>query len=200
MHHLTQAQLKAMLQEIYTARATVPKAGSKQEKAPKLDSLRRKALVLVTYWHGLRASEAIRLTGADIQGGHVAVKRLKGSDKTIQPFIEHDDADLDESTVLTELASRVKPRERVFPISRIAFYMLVRRAGERAGLPPHLCHPHVLKHTCAMVAIKSGINNAQKYLGHKSMASTGRYTMVGDREASRAFSKAARAIENVMED
>ena len=37
-----------------------------------------------------------------------------------------------------------------------------------------------------------GIQNLKKYLGHKSLASTGKYLEVDDEEASAAFSRARR--------
>lgn len=203
MQYLTQPELKRLLAAMYTEQVGGLQVGRHKGHVVRnavLDPLRRKALILVTYWHGLRATEAISLTGADIQGGYVRVPRLKGSEATIQPYVEHDDPMLDESAVLTELAAQVKPNELLFPISRVAFWYLVKRAAQRAGLPAHLGHPHCLKHTCARVAITQGIQNAQKYLGHKSMHSTGQYLKVSERESNRAFKKATKAIELVMED
>ena len=46
-------------------------------------------MILVAYWHGLRASEVTKIQRHDIADGHLTVRRLKGSLKTIQPLIEH---------------------------------------------------------------------------------------------------------------
>jgi integrase len=66
----------------------------------------------------------------------------------------------------------------------------MQRAGAAAGLPKHKCHPHSLKHSCAMLAIKKiGIESVRQYLGHKSLSSTGAYLRVSDGEASAEFAK-----------
>lgn len=170
MQYLTQLELKALL-------AAIPQQ-------------RHKLMVLVSYWHGLRATETISLTGRQIRGGYISVQRLKGSKKTVQPWVKHEDPDLDEAALLGDLAKTLGSDERLFPISRFGFYQLMRRAGERAGLPPHKRHPHVLKHTCAMVAIEGGIHHTRQYLGHKSLSSTGAYLQVSDEQASAAFREA----------
>ena len=168
MNHLTIPEIKKLLSEVHNDR--------------------HKTMILTTLCHGLRASEVINMVREDIQGGHVKVSRLKGSDKTIQPFVVSDDPELDESRRLTELYNNTKPKEKLFQITRQGFYALMRRAGDRAGILSHKCHPHSLKHSCAMDAVaRLPINAAQKYLGHKSLASTGHYTKISDAKASRLF-------------
>jgi len=171
MHHLTPAQVKQLL-------AAVP-------------DQRQRLMLLVAFNHGLRVSEVIGLTGASIRDGHVKVQRLKGSLKTIQPYVRNDDPELDESTALTELSRSVGPRERLFPITRFGVYKLIQRAGARAGLPVHLCHPHILKHSIAMAVIHAaGIENTRQWLGHRSIASTGEYLKTSDASAAVAVAKA----------
>jgi integrase len=144
-------------------------------------------LILTSYWHGLRASEAIALTPSRIRDGFLSVRRLKGSNKTTQPLVSHSDPLLDEKAALTALASAKRKSERLFPITRQAFGQKMHQYGKAAGLPIHLCHPHVLKHTIAMHAIRAaGIEHVRQYLGHVSMQSTGEYLKVSDAEASAA--------------
>jgi integrase len=148
-------------------------------------------MILVAFYHGLRVSEVINLRGKDIQHGRVVAKRLKGSDTTVQEYMEHPDPDLDESMGLRELAKIAAPNQRLFPLTRSGVAKLMKRAGARAGIDPLKLHPHVLKHTCAMVGIESmKINELQRYLGHKSLSSTGKYTKVSDEIAVSAFAKA----------
>jgi site-specific recombinase XerD len=65
--------------------------------------------------------------------------------------------------------------------------------GQKAGIPRPLLHPHVLKHTCAMLTIqKAGIENLTAYLEHKSIASTGAYLKVDDQTPSKAIGAAMR--------
>jgi integrase len=152
-------------------------------------------LLLVTFWHGLRASEAVNLTPANfISEGYLDVQRLKGSLRTVQPLVEHELEILNERAAVDAWVLHKPKGDRLFPISRVQFFRLMRRYGSQAGLPRHLCHPHVLKHSIAMQSIKeAGIENVRQYLGHKSISSTGAYLKVGDDAASRAIAKATRA-------
>jgi integrase len=151
---------------------------------------RNRLMVLVAFNHALRVSEVTNLTGRDIQDGHVSVQRLKGSMKTIQPFVASPDPLLDESVRLAELARTVGRTERLFPMTRNGVYKLIQRAGKVAGLPEHLLFPHALKHSAAMAVIGQGIEFTRQYLGHVSIASTGAYVQVSDQDASAAFQRA----------
>jgi type 1 fimbriae regulatory protein FimB len=144
-------------------------------------------LLLTTFWHGLRASEATGSKTEQIRDGFIVVQRLKGSLKTRQPLLAHPDPLLDEKTALESLAADLPAKTRVFQVSRVQFFRLMRKYGAEAGLPRHVCHPHVLKHSIAMQTIRSaGIENVRQYLGHKSIASTGSYLKVSDEQASMA--------------
>jgi integrase len=69
--------------------------------------LRDWALILVTYWHGLRASEAVNLRVGDLADGFLSVSRGKGSEATLQPLMEHDNPLLNERQVIARwLAER----------------------------------------------------------------------------------------------
>ena len=157
-------------------------------------------LFLVSFWHGLRASEAVALTPAHFADGYLDIQRLKGSLHTIQPLVDHPLEILNESAAVQNWLRRHQEAysgdgraRRLFPISRVQFYRLVRRYGRAAGIPRHLCHPHVLKHSIAMQSIhEAGIENVRQYLGHKSISSTGAYLEVDDEAASRAIARATR--------
>jgi integrase len=168
MKSLSKAQLTAVLQ--------VAKAHSS------LDHL----MMLVSYWHGLRASEVLALTSENIRDGFLTVQRLKGSMKTCQPLVRSQDPLFDETPLETMTG-------RLFSMSRITFWRRWQEYGGLAGLPAHLCHCHVAKHTCAKLALKGGIriDDLKQYMGHKSLASTGAYLASDDQEASKAFATAA---------
>lgn len=175
MEHLTRDQVVAVLEQARAAR--------------KRDWL----LFLVSFWHGLRATEAISLTPENFADGFIGVQRLKGSLRTVQPLVEDELSILDEKSAIGEWLTGLGPRERLFPISRVQFYRLMRRYGRLAGLPQHLCHPHVLKHSIAMASIRhAGIENVRQYLGHRSISSTGEYLKVSDQAASSAIAAAFR--------
>jgi integrase len=189
MEHLTREQLRGVLEQAKAARE------------------RDWVLLLVAFWHGLRASEAVNLTPEHFADGFLTVQRLKGSLKTVQPLVDDPDPLLNEraalETWLAKHSSRLAhesngsglphQQKRLFPISRFAFYRLMRFYGRKAGLPKHLCHPHVLKHSIAMQSIRSaGIENVRQYLGHKSISSTGEYLKVDDQAASAAIAAATK--------
>lgn len=166
----------------------------------KASSERDWVLLLVSFWHGLRASEAVNLTPANFKGGRLVIQRLKGSEKTKQRLVENADPLLNERAAVEALLERHKKLhagngdgQRLFEISRFAFYRLMQRYGRAAGLPSDLCHPHVLKHSIAKQTIHvAGIENVRAYLGHKSIASTGEYLKVSDEAACDAVASAER--------
>ena len=114
-------------------------------------------LMLVTFWHGLSASEAVSLTPENFADGRLIVQRLqqgfasrlKGSRRTVQPLVEHKVELLNERAAVKSWLAAHADERRLFPISRIQFYRRVRHYGRAAGLPRHLCHPHVLKRLIA---------------------------------------------------
>ena len=77
-------------------------------------------------------------------------------------------------------------------LSRITVYKLFRAIARAAGLPETLQHPHVLKHTAAMLMVRAGANAflIRQHLGHRSFDSTLAYVNPSDGEASAAASKA----------
>lgn len=148
-------------------------------------------MILVAYSHGLRASEITRMQRDAIVDGHLAVARLKGSLRTVQPLVEDPNPLLNERAALSAFVASMPGKQRVFPVCRQHFWRLVQGYAKAAGIPERKRHPHILKHTIGMQAIHSaGIENVRQYLGHKSMASTGAYLKVSDAEASAAVGRA----------
>jgi len=148
-------------------------------------------MILTGFWHGLRASEVTGLTKSSIRDGHLTIQRLKGSLKTTQPLVSHDNPLLDEKSALTAFIADLPARTKLFDVSRIQFWRLFQEYGKTAGIPSHKRHCHVLKHSIAMATIReAGIENVRQYLGHKSIASTGAYLRVNDQQASAAIQAA----------
>jgi integrase len=174
MEHLDREQLKALLTEI--------------------PQPRNRLMVLTAFHHGLRVSEVIVVqNGINLRDGFLTIKRLKGSLPTTQPYVSHPDPLLDEAPALFELEKLLKRGEQAFPMTRFGAYKLVQRAAARAGIPAHLAHPHILKHSIAMLTIKTaGIENVRQHLGHKSIASTGFYLKVDSPTAAAAVGAALR--------
>jgi integrase/recombinase XerD len=153
-------------------------------------------MILTGYWHGLRASEVCAIIASDVADGQVTVARLKGSLKTTQPLMASSDPLLDEASGLIDFIAGMHPNQRVFPVSRVHFWRLVKKYAAAAGIAKRLGHPHILKHTIAMQTIqKAGIENVRQYLGHRSIASTGAYLIKTDQEASRAIAASVGTAE-----
>jgi integrase len=150
-------------------------------------------MILITFWHGLRASEVVSLYRDDVKDGHLTVSRLKGSLRTTQPLVSDENPLLDEQKSLSAFVASLRHNQKLFPISRQHFWRLIQRHAAAAELPERKRHPHILKHSIAMQTIHSaGIENVRQYLGHKSIASTGAYLKVTDADASTAVRQALR--------
>jgi site-specific recombinase XerD len=143
--------------------------------------VRNHAMVLLTYRHGLRASEVIgmRWSDVDLDRGTAYCRRAKGSRSTIHPLKR------DEIAVLERLQQRnaryageyMFASERGERMSRSAFWRVVAQAGERAALPVK-AYAHLLRHSCGYYLANKGcdLRLIQDYLGHKQIQNTVRYT------------------------
>jgi site-specific recombinase XerD len=142
---------------------------------------RNHAMILLAYRHGLRASELVnlRVSDLDLQRGTIYCRRAKGSRSNLRPMKP------DEVDVLRKLLARrepsasdyVFPSERAAKMSRSAFWRIVAKAGERAGLPVK-AYAHQLRHACGYYLANKGcdLRLIQDYLGHKQIQNTVRYT------------------------
>jgi len=122
-------------------------------RAARKTSERDWALILISACHGLRASEAIKLTPENFSEGRIRLRRLKGSLPIDEPLREEDEDILNERLAVKWISSQARG-EALFPVSRFQFYRLIRRYGQEAGVPEDLCHPHVLKHFAAVRDIR----------------------------------------------
>jgi len=132
--------------------------------------------ILVAFRHGLRASELVGLRWDDIdwQTSTLHVRRSKGGIGTRQPLAARE---LRALRRLQREASGVHifVSERGAPLSVAGYQRMVARAGERF---PFLIHSHMLRHSCGYKLANDGHDTRaiQHYLGHRSIASTVRYT------------------------
>jgi integrase len=136
-------------------------------------------LFTVMFNHGLRVSEAISLTDANVIDGHLVIQRLKGSEKTTQRILS------DEQELLTL-------KGRFFPITRRTVNRRLKVIGAKAGIPEHKLHAHALKHTTGRLAYKGGCGVAeiQSILGHKCGGNSMIYMQADESEAYAAFAAA----------
>jgi len=142
-------------------------------------STRDALMFRVTFNHGLRVTEAVTLSDANVINGYLTVDREKNSNDTTQRILA------DEQELLTM-------KGKFFPISRVTFWRRMQDYGLAAGLPEHKCHPHALRHTTGRLAYKGGLGVAeiQSILGHKNGGNSMIYMQADESEAYAAFAAA----------
>jgi len=142
---------------------------------------RDKAIFLVAYRHGLRASEIglLRVDDLDLKRLRIMLHRLKGSlsgehplqtdeARALKAWLKHRDAD----------SPTLFPSRRGLPISRQMLDVLMKSYGEEAAIPKDKRHFHVLKHSIATHLLDAGaeLRFVQDWLGHSNIQNTVIYT------------------------
>jgi len=155
-------------------------------------ALRDRALLELLYATGIRISEAVGLSLADLDADSATLRVLgKGAKERIVPVGRIAIDALDRYLVAgrPELvragSARAGGGEAVFlnsrggRLSRQSCWTVVRRAGTRAGLGDRV-HPHVLRHSAATHMLDHGadLRVVQELLGHASISTTQVYTKV----------------------
>ena len=133
------------------------------------------AALLLAFSHGLRVSELVALTWAqiDFRDGVIHVRRRKNGSDSTQLLRGA------EVRVLKQLRREwpdgqyVLQSERGGPISTAGFRMMLARTGKAAGFA-WLVHPHQLRHATGYALANKGVDTRtlQHYLGHRSIAHT----------------------------
>ena len=137
-------------------------------------------LILIAYRHGLRASEIADLEWSQVEFGRNAalhVRRAKNGRPGAHPLRG------DEVRALRELRRQfpdstfVFATERGGPFTAGAVNRLIKRIGERAGLP-FAVHAHMLRHACGYALANAGhdTRRIEDWLGHRSIQHTVRYS------------------------
>jgi site-specific recombinase XerD len=142
-----------------------------------IKSKRDKAIFLVAYRHGLRASEIglLQWADVDVKQGRISSHRLKGSISAVYPM---------QPDVLKAIRSYLRTRadespylfvsNRGVPISRFMLHHLMQTYGEVAGLPVEKRKFHCLKHSIATHLLDAGADLAfvKDWLGHANIQNT----------------------------
>ncbi len=150
--------------------------------------LRDRAMLETLYATGLRVSELVGLTLAQVSLDMGVVRVLgKGSKERLVPLGEESITWL--KRYLTDarptLCGKVKSSSmfvtaRGGPLTRQAFWALLKRLGTKAGIPRASLSPHVLRHAFATHLLNHGadLRVVQLLLGHADIATTTIYTHV----------------------
>lgn len=182
--------------------AGIPKPLSEAQVASLLDaahgtdpvSRRDRAMLEFLYATGARISELCGLSIGDVDlESRTARLYGKGSKERLVPFVRVAATALAEwlgPSGRTHLepdrwarrgdAEAVFLNQRGARMSRQLAWAVVKRYGERAGIPAEHLSPHVLRHSCATHLLDHGadLRIVQELLGHASVSTTQVYTKV----------------------
>lgn len=140
----------------------------------------RDRLILRVMWEtGVRVSELLALSPASIDFAAEALRvvtlkrRAHVRTVPIRPGLLGD--------LARHIAGDgVAADARLFPITRQRVFQIVRRAADRAGIPPDRAHPHTLRHSFAIACVLARVPVLvlAEWLGHRSLEATLVYTKV----------------------
>ena len=134
-------------------------------------------MVLVTYRHGLRASEVadLKWEQVDFDRGELHVNRAKGGLPSTQPLTGRELRELRRHKRDSPSSPFVFVSERGAPLSAGGFARMVKRAAAVAKIG---IKAHAQRHACGFKLANDGIHtrSLQAYLGHSNIQNTARYT------------------------
>jgi integrase/recombinase XerD len=150
--------------------------------------LRDSAILEFLYGTGARVSEAavLELGDLDLEASTVIVTG-KGSKQRLIPLGSHARRAITAYLpVRLDLLSGAERRDVLFvnargtALTRQGLWHIVKQSGVRAGIPPGLLSPHVLRHSAATHMVEGGadLRSVQEMLGHASITTTQVYTRV----------------------
>ncbi|MEJ2654367.1 MAG: site-specific tyrosine recombinase XerD [Acidihalobacter sp.] len=176
----------------------LPDALSEEEverllQAPDLkdaEGLRDRAMLELLYATGLRVSELVGLSDTQLNLRHGVVRVFgKGSKERLVPLGEEASRWVERylAEARPELMHAHPPVRAVFvtrrggPMTRQAFWYLIRRHARRADIAKHLS-PHTLRHAFATHLLNHGadLRVVQMLLGHSDLSTTQIYTHVAN--------------------
>ena len=150
--------------------------------------LRDRAMLETLYATGLRVSELVGLTLAQVSLDMGVVRVLgKGSKERLVPLGEEAIAWIKRylAAARASLLGAGKSKAlfvtaRGGPLTRQAFWALLKRLGAKAGIPAASLSPHVLRHAFATHLLNHGadLRVVQLLLGHADITTTTIYTHV----------------------
>jgi len=151
-------------------------------------SVRNRAIMELAYGAGLRESELVELTVSRVYLEDMLVRPVgKGRRERLVPmgpqatrWLERYIAEVRPSLMRARSYPNLFLTYRGRPMSRMAVWNVVRKAGRLAGIGRRL-YPHILRHSFATHLLEGGadLRVVQELLGHADISTTEIYTNVG---------------------
>lgn len=161
-----------------------------------IEEKRDKAIFVMAYRHGLRASEIGLLQRDDVdqKQGQIRIHRLKGSASGMYP-VQPDTLKVIQSYLRTRTDSipSLFISNRRAPISRNMLWYLMQQYGKEAKLPEKKRKFHCLRHSIAMHLLDASadLSFVKDWLGHANIQNTMVYvkltTSMRDTQARKVF-------------
>lgn len=158
--------------------------------------MRDRLIIKLLYETGMRVGELAALTigDVDLESGEITIQQAKRHKEGRKvPLINS----WTKSMLRDYVGTRKIRRDPLFisnkrsPLSRRQIERLIANYGEMVGLEKDKRHPHVLRHTHAVYALKSGIDlrTLQQNLGHSSIEVTAIYLTMDIDDRKEEYSK-----------
>lgn len=154
-----------------------------KEKLSKIENLKHKAILTLTYSVGLRVSEIVNLKIEDIDSKRmlIHIKNAKGRKDRIVPLSPN------VLNLLREYFKEFRPTQHLFngqvtnQYSVRSCQQIYKKYIEESG------HIHTLRHSCATNLLENGtdLRLIQKILGHSNVKTTEIYTHVSNQMLSK---------------
>lgn len=185
------------------------------------EGVRDGAMIALMVGCGLRVTGIVRLNASDIIQDEIDGKvrmlvkvKEKGDKERLLPippeadlllrcYLEHPDLkEIPRALPNGDQVLFVTTRNRTVPaheyhgdkrrFNRRSVLMMIKRYGQRAGIPEAQLHPHAMRHLFGTELIESDVNllNAQKLLGHADPKSTEIYTHTAMRKLTKEVDRA----------
>jgi len=158
--------------------------------------MRDRLIIKLLYETGMRVGELTALTigDVDLESGEITIQQAKRHEEGRKvPLVNS----WTKSMLRDYIGTRKNRRDSLFvsnkrsPLSRRQVERLIAKYGSQIGLDKDKRHPHVLRHTHAVFALKSGIDlrTLQQNLGHSSIEVTAIYLTMDIDDRKEAYSK-----------
>jgi len=158
--------------------------------------MRDRLIIKLLYETGMRVGELTALTigDVDLESGEITIQQAKRHEEGRKvPLVNS----WTKSMLRDYIGTRKNRRDSLLvsnkrsPLSRRQVERMISKYGESIGLDKDKRHPHVLRHTHAVYALKSGIDlrTLQQNLGHSSIEVTAIYLTMDIDDRKEQYSK-----------